>query len=50
MDFVAPITLFFFWLNFTATFYIYDEFNLAGKYWSQGRPVDVSLQRPQDVP
>ena len=22
----------------------------AGKYWSPGRPEDVPLQRPQDVP
>ena len=24
--------------------------NPAGKYWSPGRPEDVPLQRPQDVP
>ena len=24
--------------------------NPAGKYWFPGRPEDVSLQRPQDVP
>ena len=26
------------------------EANPAGKYWSPGRPEDVSHQRPQDVP
>ena len=24
--------------------------NPAGKYWSPGRPEDVPLQRPEDVP
>ena len=24
--------------------------NLAGKYWSPGRPEDIPHQRPQDVP
>ena len=27
-----------------------DAINPAGKYWSPGRPEDVPLQRPQDVP
>ena len=25
-------------------------FNPAGKYWSPGRPEDVPLQRPKDIP
>ena len=26
------------------------DINPAGRYWSPGRPEDVPLQRPQDVP
>ena len=28
----------------------FESLNPAGKYWSPGRPEDVPLQRPQDVP